>query len=95
MANKVPKRISILAADGIAALPELQKLAEQGHVVHSFSQFHEAADPDEMIPLVEYDLILSDSACAYLPGMERWLPEMVKGARARRYGVAKAINTEV
>ena len=62
---KAPKRISILASDAVAALPELQELAEKGHVVNTFSQLD---DPEVGTPgVADYDLILSDSACAFVP----------------------------
>lgn len=101
MANKVPKRISILAEDSVAELPELQELAAKGHLVVGMTDFQVAVRfPDDtssagMPELDEFDLILSRSACAYVEGMEKYLAEMIKGARARRYGAVKGLETEV
>lgn len=89
--NKVPKRITILAEDDLAETPELRELAEKGHVVVSFTE-HEEERGKEYVPLGEYDLILSRSACAYAPGLEKWILDAVKGARARRYGNKTALE---
>jgi len=93
----VPKRISILAEDEVAALPELQELAAKGHEVMSFSEYDTAryGDGPTVCALDRFDLILSKSACAYREGMAKYLADTVKGARARRYGVAKGLETEV
>lgn len=78
---KAPKQISILCEDSLATLPELVELAEKGHVVQKFSLASETP-----LDLMEYDLILGKQACMYQEGMEKYLAEMVKGARSRKYG---------
>jgi len=91
--SKVPKRISILAEDDLADTPELQELAERGHLVVSFGAL--PAMGLEAPSLAEFDLILSRSACAYAPGLEKWLADAIKGARSRRYGKKVGVETEV
>lgn len=95
MAKKVqvPKQVRILASDVVAAMPELVELAEKGHTVVSFDQFME--EPNYHGPIHDFDLILSDSACAFVPGLEKWLPDAIKGARTRRYGNKVGLDTEV
>lgn len=77
---KAPKTISILASDELADLPEFRELAAKGHEVHSFN------GPVRYVDLDQYDLIVSKQACMYQPGMEKYLADMVKGARSRKYG---------
>lgn len=75
---KAPKQISILCEDELATLPELVALAEKGHLVQPFS--------GQTLGLADYDLILSKQASMYQEGMEKYLADMVKGARNRKYG---------
>ena len=75
---KAPKTISILCEDELADLPELRELAEKGHTVTTFGQYIDG--------LAEFDLILGKQACMYQEGMQKYLADMIKGARQRKYG---------
>lgn len=86
---KAPKTITILCEDSIAALPELVALAEKGHMVHSFTEFRE-----ESMDLEDYDLILGKQCCMYQEKMEKYLPDMIRGARQRKYG-SKGLTEEL
>lgn len=85
---KAPKQISILCEDELAALPELVALAEKGHKVVSFDEFNgaNASDYGLTYNLEDFDLILGKQCCMYQEKMEKYLPEMIKGARSRKYG---------
>lgn len=91
MAGKAPKQISILASDEVADLPEFRELAAKGHIIVTFSE-HDAARGDAVgMPAVppeldEYDLIVSKQCSMYQEGMQKYLVDMVKGARSRKYG---------
>jgi len=80
---KAPKTISILASDELADLPEFRELVAKGHTVVPFCKFVFA---DGIVTLDDFDLIVGKQCCMYQEGMAKYLVDMLKGARSRKYG---------
>ena len=72
------KPLRILVHPKYLDLPWAQELRAAGNTV-------------EPIPAVwgDYDVILAPEAARFLPGMEKFLPAFLKGARKIRYDLAK------
>ena len=64
--------------DGEGWVSELRQL---GNTVHT----HLTAFTTGFSGFSTYDLILMPQACRFLPGMEKFLPAILKGARAVKY----------
>ena len=59
----------------------VSELRQKGHTVHTSQTYQDHLGT----PLGEYDLILMPKACRFLPGMEPFLPTILKGVRAVKY----------
>jgi len=68
--RKNPKPLKILL---VGAESLFEALQTKGHTV------------DFLPSLAEYDLILGPTCCRFLPGMEKFLDAIIKGARKVRY----------
>ena len=79
--GKTPKPLKILVASCYEGMPWVEELKAKGHEVYHKAMFE---------TFNHYDLILAPQAARFLPGMEKFLPDFIKGARAVKYPKAKA-----
>ena len=70
--GKTPKPLKILL---VGAESLFEALQTKGHTV------------DFLPSLAEYDLILGPTCARFLPGMEKFLDALIKGARKAKYPV--------
>ena len=85
--GKTLKPLKVLVSSEVWVGSEalLTKLREQGHTVEVMSM-NLGSDRKHICPLGDnWDLILAPQACRWLPGMEFYLDEAIKGARKVRY----------
>ena len=77
MMGKTPRPLRILVHSCFLGESWVEELKAKGHeVVEGWN--------------TESDLILAPQAARFLPGMEKFLPDFIKGARAVKYPKAKA-----
>ena len=72
--GKTPKPLRIAVSADVASwyIEFLDELRAKGHTV-------------EVMPPNDWDLILAPQAARFLPGMEQFLDEFIKGARKVKY----------
>ena len=71
--GKTPKPLKIAIDASLGDQPWVAELRAKGHEVF------------ETHYLEAYDLVLAPQACRWLPGMEFYLDEAIKGARKIKY----------
>ena len=69
------KPLTICVAPELFDQPWVAELKAKGHLVHDGVEYD----------LWGADLILGPTCARFLPGMEQFLPEFLKGARAIKY----------
>lgn len=74
-----PKPLTIGLHPSLVQAEWVKDLQEKGHQVFSW----EPAQGDQGI--FDCDLILGPNCCRFVPGMERFLDSLIKGARAIKY----------
>ena len=62
----------------VGQAPEVTNLVQKGHTVTVHTG-----------ELLDYDLILGPTCCRFLPGMDKYLDSIIKGARLVKYGPTK------
>ena len=75
--GRAPKLLRILLW-GLGLDEHWRALAEQGHTIDVYDE----AGP---VDLAGYDLVVGPRSWRLLPGMSKWVPSMVKEARAIKY----------
>ena len=75
--GKAPKLLRILIHPNFITSPWIMELEAKGHIIVATLEHGDS--------LWDFDLILAPQACRWLPGMEFYLDEVIKGARKIKY----------
>ena len=88
--HKVPKRLSILVDPGLVGSPEFTRLAEQGHWITTTPVSQEG------LPLnfYQFDRVVGPNCWRMTPSLLKYLPTLVKSARAEKYPKKKGEEDE-
>lgn len=79
--HKVPKRLNILVHHSLVEEPEFLKLAEQGHWITSSLQHPDGQEAS----LWDFDRVVGPTCWRLTKPLMKYLPTLVKSARAEKY----------
>jgi len=77
--GKTSRPLKILVALSLVDMPWIDAFRDKGHEVT-------VASPVIGACLGDYDLVLGPQCARFVPGMEKYLDSMIKGARAVKFG---------